>query len=78
MAGRLATPGWLGLGFAVVVLVLGEILRFPAWLRDVSPFEHLAQMPVEDFDAVPFGIVLAVAALLSFAGWFTFRRRDFG
>ncbi|GAA1479367.1 ABC transporter membrane-spanning protein [Nocardioides aestuarii] len=76
--GRLATLGWLGLAFAVVVLVLGEILRFPDWLRGFSPFEHLARMPVEDFDPGSFGVVLGVAALLSFAGWFTFRRRDFG
>jgi ABC-2 type transport system permease protein len=75
---RLATLGWLGLGFAVVELVLGEVLRFPDWLRSVSPFEHLARMPVEQFDPVAFGAVLGVAALLSFAGWLTFTRRDFG
>ncbi len=60
------------------MVVLGEILRFPDWLRGFSPFEHLARMPVEDFDPGSFGVVLGVAALLSFAGWFTFRRRDFG
>lgn len=75
---RWATLGWLGLGFAVVVLVLGEVLRFPDWLRGLSPFEHLARMPLEEFDPMAFGVVLGVAALMSFAGWFTFTRRDFG
>ncbi len=47
---RLASYGWLGLGFAVVVLMLGDVLRFPGWLRDFSPFEHLAMVPVDDVD----------------------------
>ncbi len=75
---RLAALGWLGLGVAVVVLVLGEVLRLPDWLRGLSPFEHLAAVPVEAFDPVAFGAVLGVATLLSSAGWFTFTRRDFG
>ncbi len=75
---RLAGLGWLGLGSAVVVLVLGEVLRFPDWLRAVSPFEHLASLPVEPFDATAFALVLGLAALMSFAGWLAFLRRDVG
>lgn len=75
---RFAPLGWLGLAFAVVVLVLGQVLRFPDWVRSISPFEHLARMPVEEFDAGAFASVLGVAALLSLAGWFTFTRRDVG
>ncbi len=75
---RLGPLGWLGLAFTVVVLMLAEVLRFPGWLRDVSPFEHLARMPVEDFDAGSFLVVAGIGALLWFVGWFTFTRRDFG
>ncbi|QZY27603.1 ABC transporter permease [Nocardioides coralli] len=75
---RLATAGWLGLAFVAVVLLLGEVLRFPDWLRDVSPFEHLALQPVAEFDAVAFAAVLAAAALMGVAGWFGFARRDVG
>jgi ABC-2 type transport system permease protein len=75
---RLATLGWLGLGFAVVVLVLAEILRLPDWVRAVSPFEHLAQLPVESFDPGSFVAVLLVATLLSVSGWFALTRRDVG
>lgn len=75
---RWAPLGWLGLGFAVVVLLLGEVLQFPDWLRRVSPFEHLALMPVVEFDQTAFAAVLGVAALMALAGWFTFLRRDVG
>jgi ABC-2 type transport system permease protein len=75
---RLASFGWLGLGFAVVVLMLGDALQLPAWLRAVSPFEHLAMVPVAEVDLVAFAGVLGVAALLSATGWLAFRRRDFG
>ena len=75
---RLAPLGWLGLGYAVVVLVLAEVLRFPDWLRDLSPFEHLALVPAADFDPVAFVGVLAVATLLSVTGWLALTRRDIG
>lgn len=75
---RLASYGWLGLGFAVVVLMLGDVLRFPGWLRDFSPFEHLAMVPVDDVNVISLVGVLGVATLLSATGWLAFRRRDFG
>ncbi len=73
---RAATLGWLGLGFAVVVLIFGPLLDLPMWLQDVSPFQHLALTPVEDFRWTPFVVLLALATLLSFAGQWGFRRRD--
>lgn len=78
VAPRLATFGWLGLGFAVVVMFLGDVLRFPEWLRAVSPFEHLAQVPVVAVEPVALLGVLTVAGLLSATGWLAFLRRDFG
>ena len=75
---RLATLGWLGLGYAVVVLVLAEVLQLPDWLRDLSPFEHLALVPAADFDPAAFAGVLGVAALLGLTGWLAFTRRDIG
>ncbi len=75
---RLATLGWLGLLFAVVVLMFAEILRFPNWVVSLSPFEQLASVPVEAFDAGAFVAVLAAATLLSAGGWFALTRRDVG
>jgi ABC-2 type transport system permease protein len=55
-----------------------EILRLPDWVRTVSPFEHLSQVPVEPFDPGAFVAVTLAATLLSLGGWFALTRRDVG
>lgn len=76
LAPRLAAGAWLALLYAFVVMLLGEILRMPAWLRDVSPFEHLALVPAEEFRWAPFVLLLGVALTVSAVGQTGFRRRD--
>ena len=78
LSSRLAVFAWLGLLFAAVVLMFGELLRLPEWLRDVSPFHHLALVPAEDFRLLPVLVLTGVAVSLSVAGQFAFRRRDIG
>jgi ABC-2 type transport system permease protein len=76
LAPRAAFLSWLALVFCFVVMMFAEIFRMPQWLQDVSPFEHLALMPAEDFRWLPFALVSAVATALSVAGQIAFRRRD--
>ncbi len=73
---RAAPAAWLLLLLASVVLLFGEVLRLPPWFQDLSPFEHLAFVPAEDFRWTPFLALLALAALLSVAGQLAFQRRD--
>jgi ABC-2 type transport system permease protein len=79
-AARAAAPAtllaWLALLLSYVVLIFGELLDLPQWFQDLSPFEHLALVPVEDFRWTPFLALAAVAAALSVAGQIAFRRRD--
>ncbi|HET8560385.1 MAG TPA: hypothetical protein VFL69_07700 [Marmoricola sp.] len=78
LAARLGSLAWLALAFCAVVMLFAEVLRFPQWLRDLSPFHHLALVPAQDFRWWPFVALLVVAALLSAAGQLAFRRRDAG
>jgi ABC-2 type transport system permease protein len=57
-------------------MLFGDVFRFPQWLQDLSPFEHLALVPAEDFRWLPFLTLLAVAAAISLAGQLAFQRRD--
>lgn len=59
-----------------VVELLGPALEWPEWVLAVSPFHHLAVVPVEDYDTAAGVGLLAVAALLTAVGVVAFRRRD--
>jgi ABC-2 type transport system permease protein len=76
LAARWAIVGWLALTFCAVVMLFGEVLRFPAWVTQLSPFTHLALVPAEPFAWAPFLWLLAVAAALGAAGVLALRRRD--
>lgn len=73
---RAAMLAWAGLLVAWVVLIFGDVLDLPQWFQDVSPFEHLALVPLQDFRIAPFLVLTALAALLSVAGQVAFHRRD--
>ncbi|GAA4744868.1 exporter of polyketide antibiotics [Nocardioides endophyticus] len=76
VAPRLSSLSWLALLLAAVVLLFGEVLRLPQWFQDLSPFEHLAFVPAEDFRWAPFLVLASLAAVLSVAGQVAFTRRD--
>lgn len=73
---RAALAAWAALAVTVVVDMLGELLRLPAWTRQVSPLHHVPAVPAEELRLVPLAILLAVAAVLVLIGMGGFRSRD--
>lgn len=73
---RAATATWLLVVYAGVVGYFGKILQFPDWMNDLSPFGHVPQLPVDDFEWTPLIALTAVAAGLVVLGLVGFRRRD--
>ncbi len=73
---RWAPLAWLALGWAAVVLVLGELLDLPGWLQGISPFDHLASAPAEAVAVAPVLGVGLVAAGLVVSAAVALRRRD--
>ena len=69
----------VGASAAVVAYVLelvGPILQWPEWVVAMSPFHHLAAVPVDPF-GLPAGIVMvAVGVVLAGSGILAFERRD--
>ena len=68
--------GWGVLGACVLLSVLGPLLGLPDWVLDLSPFQHVPQLPAAEFAAGPLLALCAVAAALTAAGMAAFRRRD--
>jgi ABC-2 type transport system permease protein len=75
-APRAAAAGWGVLGACALLTVLGPLLGLPDWVLDLSPFQHVPQLPAAEFAAGPLLVLCAVAAVLTAAGMAAFRRRD--
>jgi ABC-2 type transport system permease protein len=73
---RAAVAAWGLLGACVLVSLLGPLLGLPDWVLDLSPFQHVPQLPAADFSAGPLLALSAVAAALTAVGIAAFRRRD--
>jgi ABC-2 type transport system permease protein len=63
-------------GLAFVWELFGSLLEAPGWLLAVSPFHDVALVPGEPFQSGAAAIMLGLAALLSVAALWAFRRRD--
>lgn len=73
---QLASLAWLAVLFCAVVMFFGELLDFPRWVVDLSPFSHAGTYPAEPMDWGGFAMLLAAAAGVSAAGVWGFTRRD--
>ncbi|MGH8915656.1 MAG: ABC transporter permease [Acidimicrobiia bacterium] len=74
-------PRRVGLSWAVLVACLilgqlGQILRFPQWSLNLSPFSHVPRYPAQDIEALPLLVLLCIATALIATGLLAFRRRD--
>jgi ABC-2 type transport system permease protein len=76
IAPRFSSASWGVLVVCLVLGQLGQILQFPQWALNLSPFSHIPPIPAEDFVATPFLVLLAIAGLLVLGGVSGFRRRD--
>jgi ABC-2 type transport system permease protein len=73
---RAAALAWVVPLYAFLVGYLGQILQFPDWMNNLSPFGHVPQLPADDFDLLPLVLLTAVAAALVIGGLLAFRERE--
>ncbi len=59
-----------------LLLVIAESVDAPGWVRDVSPFAHLAPVPLQSADWPATTTMLAIAAATTVLGVVGYRRRD--
>ena len=77
LAPRLAAPvAWLLLTGCFVIGYLGDLLSFPDWLVDLSPYGLTPQVPQEPMTWTPILGLTGGAVLLVILGLVAFRRRD--
>ncbi|QIP85460.1 ABC transporter permease [Streptomyces sp. Tu 2975] len=73
---RASAAAWIVPVYAFVVGYLGQLLRFPGWMSDLSPFGHVPQLPAAPMSWTPMVVLTLVAAGLVRVGLEGFRRRD--
>ncbi|WP_328769952.1 ABC transporter permease [Streptomyces sp. NBC_00286] len=73
---RASAAAWIVPVYAFVVGYLGQILQFPDWMNNVSPFGHVPQLPAADMSWTPLLLLTLIAAGLVWLGLEGFRRRD--
>jgi ABC-2 type transport system permease protein len=59
-----------------LLLVLADSFRWPGWVREVSPFAHLAPVPAAPVDAAGVIGMVVVALLMAGVGLVGYARRD--
>ncbi|MFC0471097.1 ABC transporter permease [Halalkalibacter kiskunsagensis] len=67
---------WLYLGYSFLVVYLGGLLQFPEWMRNLSPFGHVPQVPVEELNVSTVLMLTSLAAILVIIGFIGYRKRD--
>ncbi len=75
-APRAIPLAWAVVGFSFVTIYLGDLLQLPTWLRSLSPFDPVPDLPVEPFSWWPLLALTVVALVILALGLATFRRRD--
>ena len=61
-----------------VLNVVADSVDAPAWVASLSPYAHLAAVPVDPPDLAAAGVMVAVAAALGMTGTWSYVRRDMG
>ncbi|MGA5078880.1 ABC transporter permease [Streptomyces griseoincarnatus] len=73
---RASQAAWVVPVYAFVAGYLGQILQFPDWMNNLSPFGHIPRLPAAGMSWTPMFLLTLVAAALVWLGLTGFRRRD--
>ncbi|MFL6182187.1 MAG: ABC-2 transporter permease, partial [Actinomycetes bacterium] len=61
---------------AYVLSFAGPAIDLPGWVAGLSPFYHVALVPVADYALTQGLVMLALALAMTALGWLAFTRRD--
>lgn len=67
---------WIYLGFSFFAVYLGGILQLPEWLKKLSPFGNIPQLPVDEINYPTLLVMTVLAIILSIIGFVFYRKRD--
>jgi len=67
---------WGYFTFSLFFMFFGRMNLFPDWMEKLTPFGYIPQVPMDEINYLTLGILVAVAAVLTTAGFIFYGRRD--
>lgn len=62
--------------YCFIVTYLGGLLDFPEWVKNLSVFELIPQIPLDDLTFKPLIMLTLGSLVVSFVGFLGYNRRD--
>ena len=73
---RLMSLATLMIGYVFFIVFFSDLLSLPQFLVNLSPLEHVPNVPVDEFSFIVFLIMSGIAAILIVAGFIGYGKRD--
>lgn len=67
---------YLYLTYTFFVVYLGQLLNIKEWLKNITPFQHIPEIPVEEMDYSGISILIVISVVLIIVGLIGFNRKD--
>ena len=67
---------WLYLTFAFILLYFGNMLDFKEWMLNMSPYEYMPRMPIEDAKPLTSVVIMLLGFVAGLAGFTIYHKRD--
>lgn len=67
---------WLYLTYSFLVDYLQGLLNLPQWMRDITPYGHIPQYPMEELHVWTLVVLFFIGACLMLIGFIGYNRRD--
>ncbi|KGA98929.1 exporter of polyketide antibiotics-like protein [Alkalihalobacillus alcalophilus ATCC 27647 = CGMCC 1.3604] len=67
---------WAYIVYGFIVVYLGDLLDFPGWMKGISVFEYVPQIPVDEMNVWVMILLVIVAKAITICGFIFYRKRD--
>jgi len=67
---------WIYLGYSVFAVYLGMLLGLPDWVKKLTPFGHIPQIPTEEMNWNNLIVLSFIFLVLTIIGFIQYRKRD--
>ncbi|RIM82043.1 ABC transporter permease [Staphylococcus arlettae] len=76
VSNKLTSIVYAYLAYCFVVVYIGNLLNVREWLKNLTPFHHIPQIPIDDFTVLPLIILIILALCITVFGLLLFQRKD--